>query len=180
MKERRYSQYRQADVWATLYQQQTQLGVTVHDGSVHGNSVALTRGEQAYRAVVFARSSDWYHFSLNCVERWKHGISCIVCGTHDSCVDVSVLAMDSLKWYPPLEMRVKSLEPKVNANGKPLDAFEHRRKTQYGHNILVGALMCGRTDAIKRLASLPESTRLRIEAEVRRLHMRRPGRPLTL
>ena len=43
---------------------------------------------------------------------------------------------------------------------------------------LIGALMCGRPDAFKRLETMRPSTRLRIEAEVRRLHMRRRGRPL--
>jgi hypothetical protein len=38
--------------------------------------------------------------------------------------------------------------------------------------------MCGRPDAFKRLETLRPSTRLRIEAEVRKLHMRRRGRPL--
>jgi hypothetical protein len=44
--------------------------------------------------------------------------------------------------------------------------------------MLLGALMCRREDALKRLQSLPRSTRLRIEAEVKRLHQRRVGRPL--
>ena len=178
MKERRYSRYRQADVWATLYQQQAALRVTVHDGTVYGNSVSLTRECVTYRAVVLARSSDWYHYSLNCVERWKHGLTCIVCGTHDSCVEVCVLALDTLNWYEPLSMRVKTLAPKLNAQGKPIDAFEKRRKSLYGHNLLMGALMCGRKDALERLKSLPPSTQLRIEARLRKLHMRRQGRPL--
>lgn len=180
MKERRYSRYKQADVWATLYQQQATLGVRVHDGTVYGNSVALTREGVPYRAVVLARSSDWYRYSLNCVERWKHGLTCIVCGTHDSCVEVCVLAIDTMKWYEPKEMRLKTLAPKLNAQGKPIDAFEQRRKSLYGHNLLVGALMCGRTDALERLKSLPPGTQWRIEAELRRLHMRRQGRPLTV
>src|SRR5436309_1416691 len=151
MAERRYSRYQREDVWATLYQQQAALGVVVHDGTVYGNSVMLSRSGQEYRAVILARSSDWYRYSLNCIERWHHDITCIVCGTHDSCINASVLALDTLRWYEPYSMRVKTLDPKPGTHSKPQDAFEHRRKTQYGHNILIGALMCGRPDALKRL-----------------------------
>ncbi|SRR5579884_3432648 len=180
MPERRWSRYKREDVWAALYQQQHVLGVRVHDGTVHGNSVLLSRAGTRYKAVVLARSSDWYYYSLNCVERWKHGISCVVCGTHDSCLEIPALALDTLRWYEPGVMRVKSLEPKLDNQGKPVDSFEIRRKSQYGHNVLIGALMCGRSDAIKRLQSLPSSTRFRIEAQVKRLRLRRPGRPLRL
>jgi hypothetical protein len=179
MPERRYSRYKRADVWAQLYQLQQALGVQVHDGTVYGNCVLLTREGTEYRAVVLARSSDWYTYSLNCVERWKHSITCVVCGTHDSCVPVPVLALDMMHWYEPEEMRLKTLEPRLDAHGKVIpDAFERRRKSHYGHMILIGALMCGREDAIKRLKSLPPSTQLRIEAELRKLHMRRRGGPL--
>src|SRR5690349_18913147 len=99
MPERRYSRYKKADVWATLYQQQGRLGVQVLDGSVHGNSVSLVSHGKHYRAVILARSSEWYAYSLNCTERWMHGLSCVVCGSHDSCLDVPVLALDTMRWY---------------------------------------------------------------------------------
>ena len=194
MAERRYSHYKQEDVWAQLYQLQARVGVLVHDGTVYGHSVYLSRQkareqrhhtddvweEQSQKAVVLARSSDWYTYSLNCVERFKHEIDVVVCGTHDSCLDRPVLALDSLRWYEPFKMRLDSLEPtkQRDAHGRPTDAFEQRRKSHYGHNMLIGALMCGRPDALKRLESLRPSTRLRVEAELRRLHMRRRGRPL--
>lgn len=180
MRERRYSQYKSEDIWTQLYHLQACLSVQVVDGSVNGHSVTLHHNGQEHRAVILARSSDWYAYSLNCVERIRHGLTLIVCGTHDSCIDRPVLALDALRWYDPLEMRVKSLEPtsKRTANGRPDDAFERQRKSIYGHNMLVGALMCGRADAVKRLLSLPDSTRWRIEVEVRRLHKRRDGHPL--
>ena len=180
MPERRYSRFKQEDVWAQLYQLQHRLGVIVHDGTVYGHSVWLTWKNQQVKAVILARSSDWYAYSLNCVERFRHELDVVVCGTHDSCLDRPVLALDSMRWYEPLKMRIDSLEPtpKRDASGRPQDAFEARRKSHYGHNILIGALMCGRPDALKRLETLRPSTRLRIEAEVRRLHMRRRGRPL--
>ena len=181
MPERRYSRYKQEDVWAQLYQLQHRLGVKLQDGTVNGHSVYLTWQNKQVKAVILARSSDWYAYSLNCVERFRHELAVVVCGTHDSCLDRPVLALDSLRWYDPLEMRIKSLEPPTQRNTSitgPIDAFDRRRKSHYGHNILIGALMCGRPDAFKRLASLRPSTRLRIEAEVRTLHMRRRGRPL--
>lgn len=180
MKERRYSQYKSEDVWSQLYHLQGALGVTVQDGTVYGSSVSLTYQGEEHRAVVLARSSDWYTHSLNCVELMRHGLTLIVCGTHDSCIDRPVLALDAMRLYEAKEMRVKSLEPtsKRKPNGRPDDAFEKHRRSHYGHNMLVGALMCGRADAIKRLLTLPDSTRWRIEAEVRKLHKRREGRPL--
>jgi hypothetical protein len=180
MPERRYSQYQQEDVWAQLYQLQHRLGVIVQDGTIYGHSVWLTWKNRQVKAVVLARSSDWYAYSLNCVERFKHELDVVVCGTHDSCLDRPVLALDVMHWYEPLKMRLDSLEPSKqrDAQGRPMDAFEQRRKSHYGHNMLIGALLCGRADAFKRLETLRPSTRLRIEAEVRRLHMRRRGRPL--
>lgn len=180
MPERRYSQYKQEDVWAQLYQLQHRLGVTVQKDTIHGHSVWLTWKDKPVKAVVLARSSDWYAYSLNCIERFKHELDVVVCGTHDSCLDRPVLALDVMRWYKAQEMRIASLEPTAQRDeqGRPTDAFERRRKSHYGHNMLIGALLCGRSDAFKRLESLRPSTRLRIEAEVRRLHMRRRGRPL--
>ncbi|EFH90800.1 hypothetical protein [Ktedonobacter racemifer] len=183
MLERRYSHYKQEDVWATLYQLQSALGVQVHDGTVHGNSVSLSRGGVVYQAVILARSSYWYANSLNCVERWQHQITCVVAGTHDSCLEVPVLAIDTMHWYEPKTIRLKgdTLQPfKLDAAGRAADRFEQWRKTQYGHNILLGALMCGRPDAFERLHTLPPSTQRRIHAKVKRLHLRRPGRPLAV
>ena len=183
MAERRYSRYKREDVWAQAYHLQARLDLHLIDGTVYGNSVDISRPtrQARYRAVVLARSSDWYLYSFNCVERFRHGLEAVICGTHDSCLALPVLALDTLRWYEPLEMRLRSLAPTLDANGKPIpDAFDQRRKSHYGHNMLVGALMCRREDALKRLQALPPSTRLRIEAEVKRLHQRRVGRPLVV
>jgi hypothetical protein len=184
MAERRYSRYKREDVWAQAYHLQgKQLDLTILDGTVYGNSVSIVRPSRhvEYRAVVLARSADWYAYSLNCIDRFRHGIEAVICGTHDSCLDKPVLALDTMRWYEPLEMRLKSLAPRLDEQDKPLpDAFDERRKSHYGHNMLVGALMCRREDALKRLQALPRSTRLRIEAEINRLHKRRVGRPLLI
>lgn len=182
-RERRYSRYQAADVWATLYEQQSHLDVQVYDGTVTGNCVQLSRRSTGmpYKAVVLARASDWYTYSLNCQDRWKHGITALVCGTHDSCVPVPVLALDQLKWYEPHQLRIESLAPQsLDANGFVNDAFDRFRKGHYGHNMLIGALMCGRSDATERLAHMHESTRLRIEAKLRKLHQRRSGKPIAV
>jgi hypothetical protein len=210
IRERRYSRYKAADVWATLYEQQEQLDAFVHNGTVTGNCVSLSRPLKAvqekngtytfqsmteeekrgfyadptysgvtYKAVVLARAADWYKYSLNCQDRWKHGITAIVCGTHDSCVPVPVLALDQLKWHEPLTMRVASIAPlSFDQKSYVNDHFDLFRRGQYGHNMLIGALMCGREDATIRLAHMRESTRLRIEAKLKKLHQRRAGRPL--
>jgi hypothetical protein len=183
-KERRYTQYYQSDVWLQLCNLAPALKVQVFMGTVHGCSISLLRlntGERL-RAVILTRSSHWYHYSLNIAE-WDHGVNCIVCGTHDSCVNVPVLALDAMKWYEAKKMRAifGSLQPQYDANDKPIpDTFDQARKSHYGHNMLIGALMCGREDALVRLQSLPDRTRYRIESELRTLHTRRQGRPLVV
>jgi|SRR5256885_11885301 len=184
-KERRYSRYKQADVYNQLMQSETALNIQLVPNSVVGHSVSLLRLNQngkRYRAVILARSSDWYRYSLN-APGWKHGMTAVVCGTHDSCLPVHVLALDALKWYEPLKMRkiFGPLQPQYDADDKPIpDQFDQARKSHYGHNMLIGALMCNREEAIARLQSLKESTRYRIEAEVRKLRQRRPGRPIEI
>jgi hypothetical protein len=173
-KERHYTQYHQVDVWMQLCNLQSALKVQVLMGTVHGCSVSLLRldtGERL-RAVVLARSSDWYKLSLNVAE-WDHGITAVVCGTHDSCIDRPVLALDAMKWYPSGKMR--AIFGLIDS-----ESFEKARKSHYGHNMLIGALMMGRADAIAKLQSLPDRTRYRIESELRRLHTRRQGRPLVV
>lgn len=179
-KERRYTRYKQTDVWNMLANLESALKVQVYRGTAHGSSVSLLRLDtnERLRVVILARSSDWYTYRLNC---WDHGITAIVCGTHDSCVNVPILAMDTMKWYEAGKMRgiFGPLQPTLDANGKPIpDTFDQARKSHYGHCMLIGALMQGREDARARLQSLPDSTRYRIEVEIVKLHTRRQGRPL--
>src|SRR5437899_1978716 len=182
--ERRYTQYKQHDVWLQLCNLAHALKVQVLIGTLHGCSISLIRLDtsERHRVVILARSSDWYKFSLN-YPLWDHGITAIACGTHDSCLPVPVLALDTMRWYESLKMRsiFGTLQPQLDADGKLIpDTFDQARKSHYGHNMLIGALMCGREDAITRLQSLRPSTRYRIEAEVRTLHTRRQGRPLVV
>ena len=174
MQERRYTQYKQSDVWLQLCNLAPALKVQVLYGTVEGCSISLLRLDtgKRLRAVILARSSHWYTYSLNIAE-WSHGCTAIVCGTHDSCVNVPVLALDAMKWYPALKMR--GIFGAIDSS-----EFERARKSHYGHNMLVGALMCGRSDAIAKLQSLPDRTRYRIESELRVLHTRRQGHPLVV
>jgi hypothetical protein len=183
-KERRYTQYKQEDVSIQLLHYAPVLKVQVLSGTLVGASVSLLRLDtnKRLRAVILARSSDWYTYSLN-YPLWKHGITAVVCGTHDSCLPVPVLALDAMRWYKAKELRdvFGPLQPRYDANDKPIpDSFDQARKSHYGHNMLVGALMCGLPEATARLQSLNPRTRRRIEAEVRQLHTRRQGHPLVV
>jgi hypothetical protein len=182
MSERRYSCYKRADVWVQLVSLQSQLHIEVIPNSVIGSALMIRRRDtsEAHNAVVLARSSDWYHYSLN---TFDHSMTAIIAGTHDSCVPIPVLALDAMRWYDPLKMRSDwgALEPKLDASGRPIpDTFDQHRRSHYGHNMLIGALMMRRSDALARLATFRKTTRLRIEAEVRHLHRRRPGHPIAV
>jgi hypothetical protein len=86
-----------------------------------------------------------------------------------------------MRWYKPKEMRTifGPLQPQLDANGKLIpDTFDKARKSHYGHNMLIGALMCGLPEAFARLDAMADSTRYRIEAELLALHTRGRGRPL--
>src|SRR5215472_4934734 len=172
--ERRYSRYKRDDVWKQMMHHAERISIEIVSDSVHGNSVTIIRLKdekgnkcrQEHRAVVLARSSDWYSYSLNCTDRYLHGVTCVIAGTHDSCIDRPVLALDSMRWYEPLKMRADfgKLAPTLDSSSKLIpDQFDKARKTQYGSNMLLGALMQKRPDALARLATLPTDTRLRYE-----------------
>lgn len=126
--------------------------------------------------MIAAKSSDWYKYNLN---TYKSGIEAIIAGTHDSCVSVPVLAMDTLEWTDPYKTRFEYSLPPPKESGRE-DTFARFRKSPYGHRVLVGALIVGHKGAIDRLMTFPARTRRDIEAEVRRLRHRRAGRPLKL
>ena len=191
MPERRYSRYQRRDVWSQMFHHPARLGLEIVADSVHGNSLTIIRLKdekgnacrQEHRAVILSRSSDWYVYSLNCTDRFLHGITCVIAGTHDSCIDRSVLALDTMRWHAPLKVRddFGKLAPTLDANNKPVsDTFDQARKTQYGSNMLLGALMQKRPDALARLATLPPSTRLRYERKMRKLARRRVGHPFVV
>jgi hypothetical protein len=181
MPERRYSRYKRDDVWMQLLQRQEALQVTLIPQTASGSTVSLKCPDGTiHRAVILARSADWYYYSLN---TYAHTLTCVVCGTHDSCLNLPVLAMDTGRWYAPKKIRddFGKLEPQWEQASQPMtDRWEQARKTQYGHNILIGALMQERPDAIARLKTFKDSTRRRYEAKLKELHRRRVGHPLDI
>ncbi|HLG75150.1 MAG TPA: hypothetical protein VKX46_01975 [Ktedonobacteraceae bacterium] len=181
MSRRRYSGYRYEDVLVFLAQH-TPLLFENSKGRVcelqfdgvftFSRSVRVRYQEKVYQAVVLARSSDWYHYSLNCTDRWKHHVNAVIAWTHDSCLSVPVFSLEERRVYGP--KIAADVEDFTDETQFP----EPLRKTAFGHHMLVGALMCLRPDAQARLATLKPSTQRRIRAEVRRLGMRRRGGPL--
>lgn len=195
---RRYTKYSFEDTQRALEQQQRQLKVEIvpNTSSRNGRCVGLRSAEldqmigtqEIHVAVILARSSDWYRYSLN---TYRHDIECVVAGTHDSCLEVPALSMDDQEWHDvdtlrldfeqilaPAERGIIHPRAAMDRENNP-DLFEARyRKTRYGHRVLVGGIIRGRADASQRLMTLPERTRFRIEAEARHLRKRRPGRPL--
>jgi hypothetical protein len=183
MPKRRYTKYTFEDTQRAIQQQQRQLGVAILSGSASLNGRRIRIRSQWHQrdlwAIILARSSDWYHYSLNA---YDSGMEAAIVGTHDSCLSVPALAMDTLEWYEPYRTRFEhSLPPSPEwLTAHIPDRFEQFRRSHYGHCVLVGALIVGRKEAVDRLMTLPERTRFYIEAEVRRLRHRRPGRPLKL
>jgi len=180
MPKRRYTRYTLEDTQRALQQQQHQLHIRILPGSASLNGRRIRLYTERYKrevwAILLARTSEWYAFNLN---TYSHGIEVVIAGTHDSCVSVPVLAMDSLEWSDPYQIRYESTF-KASKDPGSWERFNRLRKSRYGHNILIGSLIVGRVDARDGLMTLPERTRFRIEAEVKHLRHRRPGRPLKL
>jgi hypothetical protein len=179
-RKRRYTRYTLEDTQRALQQQQSQLRVEIVAGSasLNGHRIQVLDQEhnRTYWALLLAKSSEWYAHSLH---TYTHGIEVVIVGTHDSCLPVRVLALDSMEWYEPEKTRYEATLTGL-ASGKSVDRFQRLRKTAYGHRVWIGALIMGRAEARYGLLLVPDSTRYRIEAEVKRLRHRRPGRPLQL
>ncbi|GCE18683.1 hypothetical protein [Dictyobacter kobayashii] len=183
MPKRRYTRYTFEDTQRAIQHQQWQAGVRVIAGTASANGRRIQIYSEKHRrnlwVVLLARSSHWYRYCLN---TYDCGIEAIVAGTHDSCVSVPILAMDTLEWHEPYKTRFEHSLPLpkgLDIRQHP-DRFELFRRSHYGHCVLVGALIVGRQEAIDRLMTFPPRTRRDIEGEVRRLRHRRPGRPLQL
>jgi hypothetical protein len=126
-------------------------------------------------AVVLARSSDYYHYHLADATTEFEGsaisldFKLVVCGLHDSCLPVTV-------WETRSNTRIK---PRVPGADIAAPGFDVLRRTSYGHNVLIGALISGDKTAIAFKATLKPRTRRRIEQEVLAVQEERyHGRPL--
>ncbi|HLZ62606.1 MAG TPA: hypothetical protein VKR06_37145 [Ktedonosporobacter sp.] len=164
----------------------------VHRRAERAVRIDVTWQGDRYPAIILTRSSDWYRFSLHLYAMGE--VQLVIAGTHDSCLLLPVLSFDTLLagekkdgtvivhpdkskaisplplWYQPEETRWSLRELS--------DAF---RKTEYGHAMLIGGLMCKLPEAYQRLADIPsKDTRLKINREVQRLQHRRPGRPIKI
>ena len=202
MTERPYSRYTRERTWAALYSQHTNAGYALVPYSATNNSIALIRCQsseevqtmmrsllehaeecalyygrkqtpekaptilaRARHAVILARSSDYHYYRLS-----DHmELRLIVCGLHDSYVHLPVLEMRTNRRYSAREVAVSLVEPD----------FQHLRRTQFGHNILVGALVYRDAAAQAFKDTLPASTQRRIMKEVQDIQKTRyRGRPL--
>lgn len=118
-------------------------------------------------AVVLAKSSDYYHYSLEDMP----GITLVICGLHDSYLHIPVWEMNTNKRYKARETAVSLTDPK----------FNEIRCTQFGHSILLAAYAKGNPDAIAFVESksFPERSRTRIKHEKDEFqHQTYRGRPL--
>ncbi|SRR6266567_5493415 len=202
MAERPYSRYTRAKTWAALYSQHINAGYALVPYSATNNSIAVIRCkdatdtqatmrellvhaseceafytirqtpdkapaiiQRARHAVVLARSSDYYHYHLA-----DHpDFSLVICELHDSYLHLPVWEMRTNQRYEVRQTAVAIASPE----------FECIRCTQFGHNILLGALANGDQTAIAFTRQLPPRTQNRITKEVDELQEKRyRGRPL--
>ncbi len=202
MAERPYSRYTRAKTWAALYSQSINAGYALVPYSATNNSIAVIRCtppkevqdtlalllerveecaayygtkhasdhppailEKACHAVILARSSDYYHYHLADYTYFK----LIICGLHDSYVHLPVWETRTNKRYAPRETAISISSPE----------FDHIRRTNFGHNILIGALINDDQTAMAFKAKLPLRTQSRVNREVSELQEKRyRGRPL--
>ncbi len=126
------------------------------------------RLKRARLAVVLARSSHYYHYSLYDHKAFK----LVICGLHDSYVQLPVWEMRTNQRYAArmTSVHIGSAE------------FDRIRATTYGHNILVGALANGDATATAyrdNPLKIPERTKYRLNREADELQGKRyRGRPL--
>jgi hypothetical protein len=202
MPERPHSRYTRAKTWAALYSQHINACYALVPYSATNNSIAVIRCKspeetqstmrdllkhadtciafyekrqtpdhapsfltRARDAVVLARSSDYYHYHLSD----QPGLSLVVCGLHDSYLHLPVWEMRTNTRYDPRATAVPLATPQ----------FETIRSTQFGHTMLLGALINGDQTALTYVKDLPARTRHRIRVEVQEAQDQRyRGRPL--
>lgn len=202
MAERPYSAYSRAKTWAALYSQHLNACYALVPYSSTNNSIAVLRCKspedtqakmrelwaheeecaafyaqkhtpdqtpalllRARHAVVLARSSDYYHYYLDD----HRDFALVICGLHDSYLHLPVWEMRTNQRYDARATAVSIVSPEFNS----------LRCTQFGHNILLGALLNSDAAALAFLKTLKKSTRSRIRKEVQELQEKRyRGRPL--
>ncbi|GHO76142.1 hypothetical protein KSD_39130 [Ktedonobacter sp. SOSP1-85] len=114
---------------------------------------------RARQAVVLAKSSDYHYYHLSDYPDFR----LVICGLHDSYIHLPVWEMRTNKRYKARETAVAITSP----------TFERLRCTQFGHNILLGALIEGNQDALTFTKTLPLRTQNRLEHEKEDIQARR-------
>jgi hypothetical protein len=115
--------------------------------------------QKAGYAVILAKSSEYHYYHLE--DRTE--LKLVICGLHDSYLHLPVWEMRSNKRYPPRETAISITDPD----------FDRIRRTQFGHNILLGALVCGDQAAIKFASKLKHPTGWRMRNEAQDLQQHR-------
>jgi hypothetical protein len=149
----------------------------ISEGPGHSHRIIIEsrrdekKGPVQFRAVLLLRSSDWYRYRLNVFGKLQ-GIELIVCGTHDSCMQLPVWSVEEAKVYQPGETAIplsQLADPKV-------------RGTKYGSLLFVAALLSDKQEARELLTAkdFPRSTRYRYQAKVRTYANLRPGEKLKI
>ena len=121
--------------------------------------------KRARHAVVLARASEYYHYHL--ADRLEFRL--VICGLHDSYLHIPVWETRTNKRFAPRETAVEITSSE----------FSHIRRTQFGHHILIGALVNKDKAALAFKETLPPRTQRRIAKEVQEIQdTRYRGRPL--
>ena len=198
---RRYRLYSVGEILTMILESPEDFPLQLVDNTlVHRRAESAVRVDvmwqaKRYKAMLLTRASDWYRFSLHLYA--QHEVELVIVGTHDSCIALSVLSFDSLLPDEAKDgslVRVSGTEKGAIAISPLPRAYEPKqmrwnlttmseafRKTEYGHSMLVGGMMCKLPEAYQRLAMIASKhTRLRINWEVTRLQHRRQGRPVKI
>jgi len=116
---------------------------------------------QSYRALVLPRSSDFW---LQRIHLHRTRPTMVICFQHDTCLPCAALALDEGYLYEACEL--------------PHWYAPEKRFTKRGHMVLLGQLLAGVESGFQQLATLPQSTRYRYLARMKRFMQNRAGRPL--
>ena len=116
---------------------------------------------QSYRALVLARSSDFWIQRIH-LQRMRPSL--VICYQHDTCNPCAALALDEGYLYADCEL--------------PHWYTPEKRFTKRGHMVLLGQLLSGVEAGFQQLETLPRSTRYRYLAQIKHFMQNRAGRPL--
>ncbi len=191
----RYTRYRWEEVFSLLIERSERTGVSViHAAPEQGRRITIhidlpvenNESEQLVEdqkeenggrmvgdrvAVLLGKSSDWYKYRLNVFAR-QEGIEWVVCGTHDTCVSVPVWSVEEERLYGAHETRIPFSDL--------LTRYQKLRRTSFGHNLMLGGMICNVPEAKEVALSYKRSFRYELQAEVRKHAHKRKGPQLKI